>query len=423
MQTLSNNSAMIEIEPISEPYTKIKVIGVGGGGNNAINSMALSNIYGVELIAVNTDKQALERSKAHLKVQIGENITKGLGAGADPNIGRQAALDDKEILMSCLEGSDMVFITAGMGGGTGTGAAPVIASISKELGILTVSIVTKPFRYEGRRRTINAEEGIKELKKYSDTFILIPNDKIRQIVPKDTPLIKAFEIADDVLRQSIQGISDIILIPGHINVDFADVKSVMTNSGRAVIGLGIATGENSAVEAARKAISNQLLEDTSIQEAKGILLNITGGLDFSIDAFDEASSLIANSAHEDANIILGHVINPDLVDEVRVTVIATGIDNMSVPIDIPGVKPIRIPYERERKPSTTFFNSSRVINKTLSERQPEENSNIDFSNSQATSHVKKSADKDSNDVNIAQPSIIQDDDIYDIPTFLRRKKG
>lgn len=405
--------AMIEIEPISEPYTKIKVIGVGGGGNNAINSMAASNIQGVELIAVNTDKQALERSNAHQKVQIGENITKGLGAGADPSIGRQAALDDRDILMSCIEGSDMVFITAGMGGGTGTGAAPVIASISKELGILTVCIVTKPFKYEGRKRAINAEEGIKELKKYSDTFILIPNDRIKQIVPKGTPLIKAFEIADDVLRQSIQGISDIILVPGHINVDFADVKSVMTNSGRAVIGLGMASGENAAVEAARKAISNQLLEDSSIQEAKGILLNITGGLDFSIEAFEEASNLISNSAHEDANIIIGHVINPEFVDEVKVTVIATGIDGVQMPIEIKGTKPFR-------------FNNKAIMNKRLDEERTEEESLVSVSSideNLSFDTLKSSINNDKPDfANITPQPVLPDEDIYDIPTILRKKK-
>ncbi|MCX8070683.1 MAG: cell division protein FtsZ, partial [Thermodesulfovibrionales bacterium] len=299
--------------------------------------------------------------------------------------------------------------------------------IRDRLGILTVCIATKPFKYEGRRRAINAEEGINELKKYSDTFILIPNDRIRQIVPKDTPLIKAFEIADDVLRQSIQGISDIILVPGHINVDFADVKSVMTNSGRAVIGLGIASGENAAVEAARKAISNQLLEDSSIQEAKGILLNITGGLDFSIEAFEEASNLISNSAHEDANIIIGHVINPDFVDEVKVTVIATGIDSVPMPIQIKGAKPISISNFKQPKPSISTFNTSRIIKKSLDESKNDDRSILVptfdealSSNTPTTTIIE--TDKKDIPTTPLQP-ILPDEDIYDIPTILRKKQG
>lgn len=407
----------IEIIEEVKPFTKIKVIGVGGGGGNAINSMAMSNIFGVELIAVNTDKQALERSKAHTKVQIGAEITRGLGAGADPNIGRQAALEDREALLACLEGADMVFITAGMGGGTGTGAAPIIASLAKELGILTVSIVTKPFKYEGRKRAYNAEEGIREIKKYSDTYILIPNDRIKQIA-KGLPLIKAFEVADDVLRQSIQGISDIILVPGLINVDFADVRSVMTNSGRAVIGMGVARGEDAAIEAARQAISNQLLEDTSIQEARGILLNITGGLDFSLDSFESASSLICNEAHEDANIIIGHVVNPDLEDEVRVTVIATGIEAPHSIIDIPGAKPIGL----VETPKTGRLYSSNILsksvginfNETLSERKPSKRELQD---------LQPIVDLPNPDKKEPEPVALPDLDDYDIPTFIRRQRN
>ncbi len=410
----------LEIIDEIKPFTKIKVVGVGGGGGNAINSMAAANLYGVELIAVNTDKQALERSKAHVKVQIGADITRGLGAGADPTIGRQAALEDKDALLASIEGADMIFITAGMGGGTGTGAAPVIASLAKELGILTVSIVTKPFQHEGRKRSYNAEEGIKEIKKYSDTFILIPNDRIKHIA-KGLPLIKAFEVADDVLRQSIQGISDIILVPGHINVDFADVKSVMTNSGRAVIGMGIAQGDDAAIEAARQAISNQLLEDTSIQEAKGILMNITGGLEFSIDSFEAASSLICNEAHEDANIIIGHVVNENLGDEVRITVIATGIDSVQPVIKIEGTRPI-FPIEPPRgggsRYSDNILNKGRKINK-IPEKIQERNVSL-------RDPVEPLSEEPKNEgVQTIEPlpGILPEEDEYDVPTFIRRQKN
>lgn len=408
----------IEIIEEVKPFTKIKVIGVGGGGGNAINSMAMSNIFGVELIAVNTDKQALERSKAHTKVQIGAEITRGLGAGADPNIGRQAALEDREALLACLEGADMVFITAGMGGGTGTGAAPIIASLAKELGILTVSIVTKPFKYEGRKRAYNAEEGIREIKKYSDTYILIPNDRIKQIA-KGLPLIKAFEVADDVLRQSIQGISDIILVPGLINVDFADVRSVMTNSGKAVIGMGIAKGEDAAIEAARQAISNQLLEDTSIQEARGILLNITGGLDFSIDSFEAASSLICNEAHEDANIIIGHVVNPDLEDEVRVTVIATGIEPPQSIIDIAGAKPMSL----VETPKTGRLYSSNILSKSVDINFNEPFSERTPSKREGLQELQPIMDVSGPNRKEAEQVALPDMDDYDIPTFIRRQRN
>ncbi|MCX8026543.1 MAG: cell division protein FtsZ [Thermodesulfovibrionales bacterium] len=410
----------IEIEEITKPFTKIKVIGVGGGGCNAINNMAMANIYGVELIAVNTDKQALERSKADHKIQIGEQTTRGLGAGADPNIGRQAALEDKDLLASYIEGADMVFITAGMGGGTGTGASPVIASLAKEMGVLTVSVVTKPFSYEGRKRNINAEEGIKELKKYSDTYIIIPNDRIKQIVPPKTPLTKAFSIADDVLRQSIQGISDIILVPGHMNVDFADVRTIMTNSGKAVIGMGVANGENAAIDAARFAISNQLLDNSSIKDAKGILLNITGGPDFSIDSFDEVNNLIYSEAHEDANIIIGYVVNQDLDDEVRVTVIATGIEAMPEIVDVKGSKPIVLPPLGNvgLTPSFIVGKTNRVLKKTLG------SSPIFYRESQVSVTTKTEDTMEENTVkpNIEDKDIFFDEDTYDIPTFQRRQR-
>ncbi len=329
---------MFEIEEIRGQNAKIKVVGVGGAGGNAINNMIASNMHGVEFIAVNTDLQVLETSLAPVKVQVGRQLTKGLGAGSNPEIGRQAALEDRATLMDALDGCDMVFITAGMGGGTGTGAAPVIASIAKEIGALTVAIITKPFFYEGKRRKENAEEGVRDLANCVDTMIVIPNDKISLVVEKGTPMLKAFSVANDVLRQAVQGISDIILVPGLINVDFADVKTVMESMGRAVMGAGTAKGEGSAFEAAKKAISNPLLEHSSIEGAKGILINITGGLELSIDDIQAAASYIHDNAHEDAVVIFGAVIDPDMVEEVRVTVIATGFEDRREKVDLPQIK-------------------------------------------------------------------------------------
>jgi len=329
---------MFELQEIDRPIAKLKVIGVGGGGGNAINSMIASNIFGVEFVAVNTDKQHLEASLASIKVQIGGDVTRGLGAGADPGLGRQAAMEDRDALIACVEGADMVFITAGMGGGTGTGASPIVAGIAKELGIITVGVVTRPFFYEGKKRAMRADEGVRELRQHVDTLIVIPNDRILSVAGKGAPLLKSFAIANDVLRQAIQGISDLILVPGLINLDFADVKSVMQNGGRAVIGMGTGSGEGGAFEAAKKAISNQLLEESSIEGARGILINITGGVNMPLDAVQEAASLIHDSSADDANIILGAVINPDMEDDVRVTVIATGFDERIEKAVLPNIK-------------------------------------------------------------------------------------
>lgn len=317
---------MFEIEEVQGQRAKIRVIGIGGAGGNAVNNMIASNMHGVEFIAVNTDMQVLEASIAPVKVQIGFELTRGLGAGSNPEIGRQAAIEDKASIMESLDGADMVFITAGMGGGTGTGAAPVIASIAKELGALTVAVITKPFFYEGKKRLLNAEEGIRELVENVDTLIVIPNDRISLVVEKGTPMIKSFSMANNVLKQAVQGISDIILVPGLINVDFADVRTIMENTGRAVMGSGSGSGERGAFEAAKKAILNPLVEDSSVEGARGILINITGGLELSLNEVQEATSLIYDSAHEDVNVIFGAVIDPDLTDEIRVTLIATGFE-------------------------------------------------------------------------------------------------
>ena len=319
---------MFELDDIGlDQFAKIKVVGVGGGGSNAVNRMISLGLEGVEFIAVNTDAQALLHAMAPKRMQIGEKLTRGLGAGARPEIGEKAAQESREDILEALRGSDMVFITAGMGGGTGTGAAPVVAECAREVGALTVGVVTKPFTFEGPARRRKADMGIDNLKKHVDTIITIPNDRLLQVVDKKTPMTQAFSIADDVLRQGVKGISDLIAKPGLINLDFADVKSIMSNAGSALMGIGEATGENAAVNAARAAVDSPLLE-TSIQGARGILLNITGSAEsLSMMEVNEASVTIQESAHPDANIIFGASIDDTMGDSVSVTVIATGFDN------------------------------------------------------------------------------------------------
>lgn len=315
-----------EIIPEISPVALIKVIGCGGGGSNALNRMIKANLKGIEFIAVNTDAQALYHSDAPVKINIGKATTRGLGAGSNPEVGRQAAQESAEEIRAALEGADMVFITCGMGGGTGTGSAPVIAEVAKELGILTVAVVTKPFSFEGHRRRQQAEEGLENLKNKVDTLIIIPNDKILSIIDKKTPITEAFTVVDDVLRQGVQGIADLITIHGMINVDFADVKTVMENAGSALMGIGYGTGENRAVEAAKAAIESPLLE-LSIDGAKGVLFNITGGNDLSMFEVDEAARIITEAADPEANIIFGAVINDSYTGEVKITVVATGFDD------------------------------------------------------------------------------------------------
>jgi len=316
-------------EVCSENLAKIKVIGVGGGGGNAVNTMIASCLQGVDFINTNTDAQALGVSSAPVKIQIGSQITKGLGAGSDPEIGKQSALESRDEIRPYLEGADMIFITAGMGGGTGTGAAPVIAEIARECSILTIAVVTKPFQFEGKKRNMQAEEGIEQLREKVDTLIVVPNQRLLSLGGRNLSLLEAFKKADDILYQAVKGISDLILVPGLINLDFADVRSVMSNMGMAIMGTGIASGENRAVEAAQRAISSPLLEDNTIQGAHGILLNITGGSDMSLYEVNEASSLIQEEADEDANIIFGTVIDQNMEDEIRITVIATGFDDFA----------------------------------------------------------------------------------------------
>src|SRR3989475_2417047 len=303
---------------------RIKVIGVGGGGGNAVNRMIDSGIEGIEFVVANTDLQALKRSRASVKIQLGGRLTKGLGAGADPEVGRQAALEDTDKIIEVLEGSDMVFVTTGLGGGTGTGGAPIVASLATELGALTVAVVTKPFNFEGRRRLQQAEHGLSELHESVDTVITIPNERLFAAVAQTASVTEAFKTADDVLRQAVQGISDLITVPGFINLDFADVRTIMQGMGMALMGTSYARGENRAIEATQEAISSPLLEEASIKGARGVLINITGGHDLTLYEINEAASIVRQEADDDANIIFGHVIDETMADAMKITVIATG---------------------------------------------------------------------------------------------------
>ncbi|WP_308638920.1 cell division protein FtsZ [Paenibacillus silvisoli] len=326
---------MLEFDFENEQMAQIKVIGVGGGGSNAVNRMIENGVRGVEFITVNTDAQALHMAKAEQKLQIGDKLTRGLGAGANPEVGKKAAEESRETVMNTLKGADMVFVTAGMGGGTGTGAAPVIAEIARECGALTVGVVTRPFTFEGRKRSGQAELGIESLKEKVDTLIVIPNDRLLEIVDKKTPMLEAFREADNVLKQAVQGISDLIAVPGLINLDFADVKTIMTERGSALMGIGNATGENRAADAARKAIQSPLLE-TSIDGARGIIMNITGGSNLSLYEVNEAAEIVISASDPDVNMIFGASIDEGLKDEIKVTVIATGFEHRnSAPIRRP----------------------------------------------------------------------------------------
>lgn len=319
---------MLEFDMEVDSLAQIKVVGVGGGGCNAVNRMIESGIEGVDFIVVNTDAQALQLSHADTRLQIGEKVTRGLGAGANPEIGKKAAEESREMLTNAMKGADMVFVTAGMGGGTGTGAAPIIAEIAKELGALTVGVVTKPFRFEQRRRMMQAESGVANLKEKVDTLIVIPNDRLLEIVDRNTPVVEAFKEADNVLRQGVSGISDLIAVPGLINVDFADVKAIMTERGSALMGIGVASGENRATEAAKKAICSPLLE-TSIDGARGVLMHISGGNNLSLWEVNEAADIVSSAADQEVNMIFGANINPELDEEIVVTVIATGFEHQA----------------------------------------------------------------------------------------------
>jgi len=333
---------MFEIVEQENLKARIKVIGIGGGGGNAVNTMIGSKFSGVDFIVANTDAQSLDASPAPVKIQLGATVTKGLGAGANPEIGRRAAMEDEETIKEYFAGSDMIFITAGRGGGTGTGGAPVVARLAREAGALTVGVVTKPFIFEGKKRMRQAEEGIEHLKQNVDTLIVIPNQRLLSIAAKTTTMLEAFHRADDVLLQAVRGISDLIITPGLINLDFADIRTVMAEMGLALMGAASASGENRAIEAAQKAISSPLLEDISIQGARGLLINITGGSDLCLHEVNEAASMIQEEAHEEANIIFGSVIDETMTDEIRITVIATGFgedreERKQVPVNVSSI--------------------------------------------------------------------------------------
>ncbi len=350
MENEENNNYMMD------GTATIKVIGVGGAGNNAVNRMIEAGIKNVEFIAVNTDRQALQLSKASTKIQIGEKLTRGLGAGANPDIGTQAAEESRTELAEALRGADMVFVTAGMGGGTGTGAAPIVAGTAKEMGILTIGVVTKPFTFEGKKRLSQAERGIENLKGKVDTLVVIPNDKLLQVIDRKTSIIEAFRMADDVLRQGVQGISDLIAVPGLINLDFADVKTIMLDRGMAHMGIGRASGENRAEDAAKQAVQSPLLE-TSIEGARGVIINITGGSDVGLHEANTAAELVQRSADPEANIIFGSVTDDSMGDEIQITVIATGFENEDER-DHRATDIVNKAWERKMNPTTTTESAS-----------------------------------------------------------------
>ncbi len=394
------------IKPDTARFAKIKVIGIGGGGSNAVNSMIFNNqINGVDFIAVNTDAQALLLSQAQNKIQIGDNFTKGLGAGGNPDVGRQAAEESREKIAEYLRDSDMVFLTCGEGGGTGTGATPIFAEIAKELGALTVAVVTKPFHFEGTRRMVSAEEGISNLKDKVDTLIVIPNQRLLEVIDKKMTLIEAFRVTDSVLGQGVQGISDLITMPGLINVDFADVRAIMTNAGSALMGIGTGVGENRASTAARTAIASPLLE-TTIEGAKGVLFNIIGGNDVTMAEVDEAAKLISSAVDPDANIIFGATIDEKLVDQIKITVIATGFDETKRRLREMTSKPVRdvrygMPQQRQPGSGATFTQ-----------------------NNQSGTSVPPVADPTAHNAPIFSPNvddIPSEEDEFDIPAFLRQR--
>jgi cell division protein FtsZ len=399
---------MFEIIEQTHLSARIKVIGIGGGGGNAVNTMIGAKLSGVDFMVANTDAQSLEASQAPIRIQLGGQVTKGLGAGANPEIGRRAALEDQDRIKEYLAGSDMIFITAGMGGGTGTGGAPVVARMAREVGALTVGVVTKPFIFEGKKRMRQAEEGVEELKQSVDTLIVIPNQRLLSIAAKTTTMLEAFHKADDVLLQAVRGISDLIITPGLINLDFADVRTVMAEMGLALMGAASASGENRAVEAAQKAISSPLLEDISIQGARGVLINITGGPDLCLHEVNEAASMIQEEAHDDANIIFGAVIDDSLTDEIRITVIATGFGES----------------KEERKPAPT--NVSSIAHASAKNKKVIHLGTIvDDLDTPTWQRKKQGSDEVEtvtlNKSNFQFASNEEEDDNYDIPTFLRRQ--
>jgi cell division protein FtsZ len=421
---------MIELVGKNEVLgARIKVVGVGGGGGNAVNTMIASGLPGVEFIAANTDMQALGASLAAAKIQLGGQLTKGLGAGANPEIGRQAALEDSETIRDHLAGTDMVFVTAGMGGGTGTGGAPVVARIAKDLGALTVAVVTKPFQFEGKKRMRQADEGMRDLKDAVDTLIAIPNQRLLTVAARNTPLLEMFKKADDVLLQAVRGISDLITVHGLINLDFADVRTIMAEMGLAMMSAGSASGENRAIEAAQQAIASPLLEDLSIRGAKGVLINITGSHDLSLHEVNEAATLIQEEAHEDANIIFGAVIDERMGDEIRITVIATGFGEPAREAkrsSVASSEPKR-PLFKQKEPSGNGIRSqlARPFPSAPSRPVVHLGTIIDDLESPTWQRAKPDPESGNGKSNGAGEFAIADDaeEAYEIPAFLRRNAG
>ena len=419
---IDSRELRLRLEEQTEAGARIKVIGIGGGGGNAVNRMARAGLDGVQFIVANTDVQALKNNAAHVKLQIGAKLTKGLGAGADPTVGRSAALEDTEKILQALDGADMIFVTTGLGGGTGTGAAPVIASLASEMGALTVAVVTKPFKFEGRKRLIQAERGLEALKECVDTIITIPNERLLSIIDRSTPMTDAFATADDVLRQAIQGISDLILVPGLINLDFADVKTIMTSMGLAMMGTGVAEGKDRAVDAARRAISSPLLEGHSVTGARGVIINVTGGPDLSLIEVSDASTIVQEAAHEDANIIFGAVVDPALKGKVKITVIATGFEIMPSavrPLASPADTPVDMSAYTEQSRARVADAPSAAVSKLSIARRPP----LDLplvaaaggSMSGAASFEAAGRTDDMADADLNSP--------FDVPAFLRRQEG
>ncbi|MGV6988602.1 cell division protein FtsZ [Testudinibacter sp. P80/BLE/0925] len=399
----------IEFDDITDAV--IKVVGVGGGGGNAVNHMVQEEMHGVEFFSINTDAQALRKSLVKQTVQIGGNTTKGLGAGANPNVGRQAAEDDKDAIRNILEGADMVFIAAGMGGGTGTGAAPVVAQIAKELGILTVAVVTKPFSFEGKKRMALAEMGIGELSKFVDSLIVIPNEKLLKVLGKNISLVNAFATANEILRNAVRGISDMITSPGLINVDFADVKTVMQEMGHAMMGTGVADGEvgdGRADKAAQDAVASPLLEDVDLSGARGVLVNITAGMDLSLDEFSTVGDTVRAFASEDATVVIGSTLIPEMSDQIRVTIVATGIGGNKAETELKVITPkstgMGMPVS---KPIQSGFEGQSNFN-------PQPESNQGYGNSYDNGKTAVGAD-------VAKPKAFDEKDLFDIPSFLRNQ--
>lgn len=411
---------MAEIKPPVETFARIKVVGVGGSGCNALERMIDAKLKGVEFVAINTDAQALHHNKASEKVHIGKNLTKGLGAGMNPEIGRQAAEENRDEIQEVLKGTDMVFVTCGLGGGTGTGAAPIVAETAKELGALTVAVVTKPFAFEGAQRRAIAEEGLENLKERVDSLITIPNDKLLQIIDKKTTLINAFKIVDDVLRQGVQGISDSITKPGIVNMDFADVRTIMTNSGSALMGIGIASGENRAADAAKAAINSPLLE-LSIDGAKGVLLNVSGSNDLTMLEINEAANIITESIDPDAKVIFGAVIDESIrKGEIQITVIATGFDAERVGGDSPMEKMSHLTIADSHKQSSN--RSFRATPLNQSEEKEEEEMNVIFpSKNKPRMIIEEKVPPKVTRAPFQKDSFMEDDEELEIPAFIRRK--